>query len=88
MLSLTVTVIYTVVLVSLLPVSARLTAPPPAPAPAGQVMPDYPPFCSRVLVDNDWVPTLQRDNVTLVPAQVHQRHCWRWSHSHGHFRTY
>ena len=35
-----------------------------------KIMPDYPPFCSRVLVDNDWVKTLQRDNVDLVASQV------------------
>lgn len=34
------------------------------------MLPDYPPFCSRVLVDNDWVATLKQDNVDLVPHQV------------------
>ena len=35
-----------------------------------KVMPDYPPFCSRVLVDNDWIKTLQQVHVDLVPHQV------------------
>ena len=30
-----------------------------------KVLPDYPPFCSRVLVDNDWVKTLKM----YVPAR-------------------
>ena len=34
------------------------------------ILPDYPPYCSRVLVDNDWVQTLKRDNVNLIPNQV------------------
>ena len=33
-------------------------------------MPDYPPFCSRVLVDNDWIATLKMEHVDLVPYQV------------------
>ena len=35
-----------------------------------KVLPDYPPFCTRVLVDNEWVLTLKRDNVELVPCAV------------------
>jgi 4-hydroxyacetophenone monooxygenase len=31
------------------------------------VMPTYPPFCSRILIANDWYKTLRRDNVRLVP---------------------
>ena len=35
-----------------------------------KVLPKYPPFCTRVLVDNEWIKTLKRDNVTLIPFQV------------------
>jgi len=35
-----------------------------------KVLPDYPPYGKRILVDNDWYRTLKRDNVTLVNAGV------------------
>jgi 4-hydroxyacetophenone monooxygenase len=35
-----------------------------------QVVPDYPPFAKRMLMDNDWFRTLTRDNVELVTAPV------------------
>jgi len=33
-------------------------------------VPDYPPFCSRVLIDNDWFKTMTRPNVSLVTSPV------------------
>ncbi|RYX97043.1 MAG: NAD(P)/FAD-dependent oxidoreductase [Comamonadaceae bacterium] len=35
-----------------------------------KVLPDYPPYGKRILVDNDWYRTLKRDNVSLVNAGV------------------
>lgn len=35
-----------------------------------QVIPDYPPFGKRILLDNGWYETLKRDNVKLVPEGV------------------
>merc|ERR1712216_562257 len=35
-----------------------------------KVLPDYPPFCSRVLIDNDWFKSLRRPNVDLVTKAV------------------
>lgn len=35
-----------------------------------KVLPDYPPYGKRILVDNDWYRTLRRDNVTLINAGV------------------
>lgn len=34
------------------------------------VLPDYPPFAKRMLLDNGWYRTLTRDNVTLVPQRL------------------
>jgi 4-hydroxyacetophenone monooxygenase len=34
------------------------------------VMPDYPPFGKRILLDNGWFSTLRRDDVTLVTDSV------------------
>ena len=33
-------------------------------------LPDYPPYGKRILIDNEWFATLQRDNVTLVTEGV------------------
>jgi 4-hydroxyacetophenone monooxygenase len=35
-----------------------------------KAMPDYPPFGKRILLDNGWFATLQRDNVSLVTEYV------------------
>jgi 4-hydroxyacetophenone monooxygenase len=35
-----------------------------------KVVPDYPPFAKRMLVDNRWFRTLQRDNVKLVTEPI------------------
>jgi len=35
-----------------------------------QLLPDYPPFGTRILQDAGWVETLQRDNVTLVSGAL------------------
>jgi len=35
-----------------------------------QVLPDYPPFGKRMLLDNGWFRTLAKDNVTLVTGSV------------------
>ena len=35
-----------------------------------KVLPAFPPYCSRVLQDNGWFATLQRENVELVPHRV------------------
>ncbi len=35
-----------------------------------QVVPDYPPFGKRMLIDNDWYRTLTRDDVTLIAEEV------------------
>ncbi len=34
------------------------------------VLPDYPPYGKRILVDNDWYATLKRDNVSLVTSAL------------------
>lgn len=34
------------------------------------VLPDYPPFAKRMLLDNGWYRTIQRDNVTLIPEHL------------------
>ena len=39
-----------------------------------KLLPTYPPFCGRVLVDNEWVASLRRPNVNLVPFQVSRIH--------------
>ncbi len=36
----------------------------------GQVLPDYPPFGKRMLLDNGWFRTLARDNVKLITGSV------------------
>jgi len=38
--------------------------------PAGTVVPDYPIGCKRILISNDWYPTLHRPDVELVDAPV------------------
>ncbi len=35
-----------------------------------KVLPDYPPYGKRILLDNDWFATIRRDDVTLVAAGV------------------
>jgi len=35
-----------------------------------KALPDYPPFGKRILLDNGWFKTIQRDNVTLVTESV------------------
>lgn len=35
-----------------------------------KVLPDYPPFGKRILVDNDWFKTVQRDNVDLITEDI------------------
>ena len=53
------------------------------------ILPDYPPYCSRVLVDNDWVQTLKRDNVNLIPfkgilyAGSHMIHHYPWGENYN-----
>ena len=34
------------------------------------VVPDYPPYSKRILMDNEWLSTLRRDDVELVPQRV------------------
>lgn len=34
------------------------------------VLPDFPPFAKRMLLDNGWYRTIRRDNVTLVPEHL------------------
>ncbi len=34
------------------------------------VLPDFPPFAKRMLLDNGWYRTLVRDNVTLIPQHL------------------
>lgn len=34
------------------------------------VLPDYPPFAKRMLLDNGWYRTIKRDNVTLIPEHL------------------
>ncbi|MBC3191793.1 NAD(P)/FAD-dependent oxidoreductase [Pseudonocardia sp. C8] len=34
------------------------------------VVPDYPPYSKRILMDNEWIRTLRRDDVLLVPERV------------------
>ena len=34
------------------------------------VLPDYPPFAKRMLLDNGWYRTLTRENVTLIPERL------------------
>jgi 4-hydroxyacetophenone monooxygenase len=34
------------------------------------VLPDYPPYGKRILIDNDWFTTIRRDDVELVPSGV------------------
>jgi 4-hydroxyacetophenone monooxygenase len=36
----------------------------------GQVLPDFPPFAKRMLLDNGWYRTLRRDNVRLIPDRL------------------
>jgi 4-hydroxyacetophenone monooxygenase len=42
----------------------------PRPELRAKVLPDYPPFAKRMLVDNHWFRTLTRDNVTLVTEPI------------------
>lgn len=37
-----------------------------------KVMPDYPPYGKRMLMDNDWFKTLRRDDVTLVVEPIEE----------------
>jgi cation diffusion facilitator CzcD-associated flavoprotein CzcO len=37
-----------------------------------RLVPDYPPGCKRVLLSDDFYPTLERDNVTLVPLAARE----------------
>lgn len=34
------------------------------------ILPDYPPYGKRILMDNDWFATLRRDDVEVVPSGV------------------
>lgn len=34
------------------------------------VLPDYPPFAKRMLLDNGWYRTIKKDNVTLIPEHL------------------
>lgn len=34
------------------------------------VVPDYPPYSKRILMDNEWIATVRRDDVVLVPQRV------------------
>ena len=36
-----------------------------------KVLPDYPPYGKRILIDNGWYRTLQRDDVDLVTDHIH-----------------
>jgi 4-hydroxyacetophenone monooxygenase len=38
------------------------------------VLPDYPPFAKRMLLDNGWYRTLTRDNVRLIPHNLSEVH--------------
>jgi len=38
------------------------------------VLPDYPPFAKRMLLDNGWYRTLRRDNVRLIPHHLSEVH--------------
>lgn len=40
------------------------------PALLAKVVPDYPPYGKRILIDNHWYRTLKRDNVALVTAPI------------------
>jgi len=42
----------------------------PDPALRERLIPNYRMGCKRILVSNDWYPTLQRDNVSLVTAPI------------------
>ena len=42
------------------------------PALRARLEPDYPPGCKRVLLSDDFYPTLERDNVTLVPLAARE----------------
>jgi 4-hydroxyacetophenone monooxygenase len=35
-----------------------------------RVLPDFPPFAKRMLLDNGWYRTITRDNVTLIPEHL------------------
>ena len=48
-----------------------------------QVLPDYPPLGKRMLQDNGWFRTLQRDNVELVNEGIAARHRARRGHDLG-----
>ena len=39
-----------------------------------KVVPDYPPYAKRMVVDNGWYQALRRDNVTLVTAPISAHH--------------
>lgn len=34
------------------------------------ILPDYPPYGKRILMDNDWFATLRRDDIEIVPSGV------------------
>jgi len=38
------------------------------------VLPEYPPFAKRMLLDNGWYRTLRRDNVRLIPHNLSEVH--------------
>jgi 4-hydroxyacetophenone monooxygenase len=38
------------------------------------VLPDYPPFAKRMLLDNGWYRSLRRDNVRLIPHNLSEVH--------------
>jgi 4-hydroxyacetophenone monooxygenase len=37
-----------------------------------KVLPDYPPYAKRMLIDNGWIDTLKRDNVELIDHGISQ----------------
>jgi cation diffusion facilitator CzcD-associated flavoprotein CzcO len=51
---------------------AQLRRGVPDPALREKLVPDYTPGCKRMLISNDWYPTLARDNVTVVSSGVRE----------------
>ncbi|MDE2046819.1 MAG: NAD(P)/FAD-dependent oxidoreductase [Betaproteobacteria bacterium] len=50
--------------------SGHLRRAIPEPALRAQLTPDYSPGCKRILVSNDWYPTLRKPHVQLVSAPI------------------
>lgn len=51
-------------------VRAQIDAHLPEPELASSLVPDYEPGCKRILISNDWYPTLARDDVDLVTSTI------------------